>query len=241
MVGLGGWGFPEQGWRKGPWTAEEDKLLTEYVTLHGEGRWSTVARSAGLNRNSKSCRLRWVNYLRPGLKRGQLTPEEESIIIELHAVWGNKWSMIARCLPGRTDNEIKNYWRTHFKNKARSSRADDKLSMRRRQRQEQQQQQQGQLQQQQQEPQLGDMEKVQYHMEQCEYRVAPVQCGQEMDFMMFSNMEEQCFPMGLQRGVSSLDNIGEDQGLWGSLWNLDDLHIQFNQMCDNFKPNQAAS
>ncbi|KAF5206588.1 Myb transcription factor [Thalictrum thalictroides] len=238
MVGLGGWGLPEQGWRKGPWTTEEDKLLTEYVTLHGEGRWSTVARSAGLNRNSKSCRLRWVNYLRPGLKRGQLTPEEENIIIELHAMWGNKWSMIARCLPGRTDNEIKNYWRTHFKNKAKS---DDKLILRRRQRIEQQEEEEaGQLQQQ---PQLlGEMENVQCHMEQCEYRVDPVvQGGQEMDLMMFSNMEEQCFPMALQRGISSLDNIGEEGLLWGNLWNLDDLHIQFNQMCDNFKPNQAAS
>ncbi|XP_030483723.2 myb-related protein 305-like [Cannabis sativa] len=118
----------QQGWRKGPWTPEEDKMLTEYVSFNGEGRWSSVARSAGLNRSGKSCRLRWVNYLRPGLKRGQITPQEEGIIIELHALWGNKWSTIARYLPGRTDNEIKNFWRTHFKkkDKAKYSRKQQK-------------------------------------------------------------------------------------------------------------------
>ncbi|MED6194741.1 hypothetical protein PIB30_031381 [Stylosanthes scabra] len=127
MGSLGG----EKGWKKGPWTHEEDKLLTEYVTLHGEGRWSSVAKFTGLNRSGKSCRLRWVNYLRPGLKKGHLTPMEEGIIIELHAILGNKWSTIARYLPGRTDNEIKNYWRTHFKKKD-DSKHKKKLKRRRR-------------------------------------------------------------------------------------------------------------
>ncbi|KAF2285565.1 hypothetical protein GH714_005542 [Hevea brasiliensis] len=90
MAGYLGWGgLIEESWRKGPWTAEEDRLLIEYVRLHGEGRWNSVARLAGLRRNGKSCRLRWVNYLRPDLKRGQITPHEESIILELHARWGN--------------------------------------------------------------------------------------------------------------------------------------------------------
>ncbi|GAU23813.1 hypothetical protein TSUD_27220 [Trifolium subterraneum] len=80
----------EDRWRKGPWTSEEDKLLIEYVKLHGEGRWNSVARLTGLRRNGKSCRLRWVNYLRPDLKKGHITPQEETIILELHARWGNR-------------------------------------------------------------------------------------------------------------------------------------------------------
>ncbi|KAM3312476.1 hypothetical protein ACQJBY_032406 [Aegilops geniculata] len=74
--------------------------------------------ATGLNRTGKSCRLRWVNYLHPGLKHGRMSPQEEHLIIELHARWGNRWSRIARRLPGRTDNEIKNYWRTRMRKKA---------------------------------------------------------------------------------------------------------------------------
>ncbi|KAJ4900631.1 Transcription factor MYB86 [Raphanus sativus] len=86
---------------------------------HGHGCWSSVPKLAGLQRCGKSCRLRWINYLRPDLKRGAFSQDEESLIIELHAALGNRWSQIATRLPGRTDNEIKNFWNSCLKKKLR--------------------------------------------------------------------------------------------------------------------------
>ncbi|CAN6301109.1 unnamed protein product [Urochloa humidicola] len=110
--------------RRGPWTVEEDLLLVNYVASHGEGRWNSLARSAGLKRTGKSCRLRWLNYLRPDLRRGNITPQEQLLILELHSRWGNRWSKIAQHLPGRTDNEIKNYWRTRVQKHAKQLKCD---------------------------------------------------------------------------------------------------------------------
>uniref|UniRef100_A0ACD5ZHH1 Uncharacterized protein n=1 Tax=Avena sativa TaxID=4498 RepID=A0ACD5ZHH1_AVESA len=110
--------------RRGPWTAQEDMLLVDYISKHGEGRWNSLARCAGLRRTGKSCRLRWLNYLRPDVRRGNITPEEQLLILELHSRWGNRWSKIAQLLPGRTDNEIKNYWRTRVQKHAKQLRCD---------------------------------------------------------------------------------------------------------------------
>ncbi|WVZ64888.1 hypothetical protein U9M48_014341 [Paspalum notatum var. saurae] len=107
------------GLKKGPWTAEEDQKLVSFLLTHGQCCWRAVPKLAGLLRCGKSCRLRWTNYLRPDLKRGLLSAEEERTVIELHAALGNRWSKIASRLPGRTDNEIKNHWNTHIKKKLR--------------------------------------------------------------------------------------------------------------------------
>ncbi|KAJ0981159.1 hypothetical protein J5N97_009414 [Dioscorea zingiberensis] len=103
--------------KRGAWTPEEDQILASYIEAHGPQKWSHVPKKAGINRCGKSCRLRWLNYLRPDIKRGNITPEEEDLILRLHKLLGNRWSLIAGRLPGRTDNEIKNYWNTVIKKK----------------------------------------------------------------------------------------------------------------------------
>ncbi|EMS60170.1 Transcription repressor MYB4 [Triticum urartu] len=74
---------------KGAWTKEEDQRLIAYIKAHGEGCWRSLPKAAGLLRCGKSCRLRWINYLRPDLKRGNFTEEEDELIIKLHELLGN--------------------------------------------------------------------------------------------------------------------------------------------------------
>ncbi|KAL6660313.1 hypothetical protein ACP70R_002435 [Stipagrostis hirtigluma subsp. patula] len=218
----------QEGWRKGPWTALEDRLLTEYVQQHGEGSWNSVAKLTGLRRSGKSCRLRWVNYLRPDLKRGKITPDEETVILQLHAMLGNRWSAIARCLPGRTDNEIKNYWRTHFK-KARPSRRARAQLLHQYQLQQQQQRQYFQnlqlLQQQhQQQQQLQNQQLMMMNQQPPEQQSPPEPDHQAAVMAMMNNLQDDlecyCGPVPVPEHCAI--PADDDALLWDSLWGLVD-------------------
>lgn len=104
--------------KRGPWSPEEDAKLKEYIEKNGSGgNWIALPQKAGLRRCGKSCRLRWLNYLRPNIKHGEFTDDEDRIICTLFSNIGSRWSIIAGQLPGRTDNDIKNYWNTKLKKK----------------------------------------------------------------------------------------------------------------------------
>nr|XP_043637452.1 myb-related protein 306-like [Erigeron canadensis] len=112
------------GVKKGPWTPEEDITLVSYIQQNGPGNWRSVPTNTGLLRCSKSCRLRWTNYLRPGIKRGNFTEQEDKKIVQLQALLGNRWAAIASYLPQRTDNDIKNYWNTHLRKRIHNLRTN---------------------------------------------------------------------------------------------------------------------
>ncbi|AES99320.2 R2R3-myb transcription factor [Medicago truncatula] len=115
-----------RGVRKGAWTYEEDKLLKACIQKYGEGKWHLVPQRAGLNRCRKSCRLRWLNYLTPNIKRESFAEDEVDMMLRLHKLLGNRWSLIAARLPGRTANDVKNYWHTHLRKKMVSRTLEEK-------------------------------------------------------------------------------------------------------------------
>ncbi|PIA37638.1 hypothetical protein AQUCO_03000294v1 [Aquilegia coerulea] len=112
--------------KRGLWSPEEDEKLVKCINTHGHSCWSAVPKLAGLQRCGKSCRLRWINYLRPDLKRGSFSAQEERIIIDVHRILGNRWAQIAKHLPGRTDNEVKNFWNSCIKKKLLAQGLDPK-------------------------------------------------------------------------------------------------------------------
>lgn len=118
--------------KRGPWSPEEDAKLKSYIEENGTGgNWIALPHKIGLKRCGKSCRLRWLNYLRPNIKHGSFSEEEDHIICTLYLSIGSRWSIIAAQLPGRTDNDIKNYWNTRLKKKLMGKQRKDQQSSKR--------------------------------------------------------------------------------------------------------------
>ncbi|KAK9742064.1 hypothetical protein RND81_03G145900 [Saponaria officinalis] len=115
--------------KRGPWSPEEDATLKNYLQKNGTGgNWISLPQRAGLRRCGKSCRLRWLNYLRPDIKHGCFTEEEDNTIISMYYKMGSRWSVIAANLPGRTDNDVKNHWNTKLKKKLFGGTSNNNIS-----------------------------------------------------------------------------------------------------------------
>ncbi|XP_031493321.1 transcription factor MYB114-like [Nymphaea colorata] len=115
------------GIRRGAWGKEEDNLLRKCVEMYGEGNWHLVPNRIGLKRCRRSCWLRWLNYLSPSIKRGPFSADEEDLIIRMQRLLGNRWSLIAGRLPGRTANNVKNYWNSCLAKKVSAKTAATEL------------------------------------------------------------------------------------------------------------------
>ena len=116
--------------QKGSWTGEEDAAIIEWVNEHGPKDWSALAQKL-TGRISKQCRERWHNHLSPNVLKAEWTEEEDNILIEAQAKWGNKWSKISTLLPGRTDNSVKNRWNSSLKKRIERMKNEQELRFKR--------------------------------------------------------------------------------------------------------------
>ncbi|XP_076883619.1 transcription factor MYB4-like [Bidens hawaiensis] len=120
--------YDKNGLKKGAWSEDEDNKLRTYIQRYGHWNWSLLPKFACVSRCGKSCRLRWMNYLRPNMKHGNFSKQEDDLVIDLHNKLGNKWSTIATKLPGRSDNEIKNRWNIHLKKRVQDDQSASRIA-----------------------------------------------------------------------------------------------------------------
>eukprot|EP00963_Diacronema_lutheri_P002133 scaffold139_cov325-Pavlova_lutheri.AAC.53 len=107
---------PQPNRGRSSWTKDEERKLVELVEIHGEGRWKVLAEQLG-NKTGKQCREKWKNQLKPSIRNDPWTDQEEEIFVGAHLMYGNKWSFIAQCLEGRSENAVKNHWNAVMRRK----------------------------------------------------------------------------------------------------------------------------